>query len=265
MNRHILKAGKSLMRFFRVDDLEIQEKSKNNPVTEADFAANEILVSAIRERFPEDAILSEEESPVYTLSTLKERKAASRLWVIDPLDGTKEFIRGVPQFSVSVALIEDDRAVFGWVYNPAQESFFYGGKHFGFYENQIKRFDDPAELESSPPRAALSKTETSNNLFDFLLDDPSFPEPMLIGSIAWKLALLAAGKVDLVVSRKPKNDWDVAGGMALLEVRDKIFLDKEFRPLRFNRDSTLLNGVVAGSAEAIKNFRRLLEKKGIQL
>ena len=118
-------AGKILMKYFSDSNKQVKYKSLNNPVTIADYEADQYLLDFIGGEFPDDGWLSEE-----TVDT-KERLNKSRVWIVDPLDGTKEFIEGVPHFSVSIALVEDGYPVVGIIYNPYTEEMFSAQKDKG--------------------------------------------------------------------------------------------------------------------------------------
>jgi myo-inositol-1(or 4)-monophosphatase len=120
------EAGSIIMALFK-GQYDVQEKSKNNPVTSADLAANRKICEIIRGRFPQDGWLSEEDKDS------SERLRASRVWVVDPIDGTKEFIEGVPQFAVSIGFVVDGRPQVAVVFNPAQTILSgrrRAGRHF---------------------------------------------------------------------------------------------------------------------------------------
>ena len=125
-------AGKILMKYYESSDKEIKMKGANNPVTVADQEADKYLFNFLTNEFPEYGWLSEE-----TLDT-EERLEKNRVWVVDPLDGTKEFIEGVPHFSVSIGLVENGEPVIGVIYNPATEEMFSCEKGKGVYLNGEK-------------------------------------------------------------------------------------------------------------------------------
>ena len=125
-------AGKILMDFYSKDEKEIELKGIDNPVTIADKKADKYLYNFISGEFPDYGWLSEE-----TVDT-KERLSKDRVWIVDPLDGTKEFIEGVPHFAVSIALVENGEPVVGVIYNPAKNEMFSCQKGKGIYFNGDK-------------------------------------------------------------------------------------------------------------------------------
>ncbi len=131
------------------------------------------------------------------------------LWIIDPLDGTKEFIQGLPEFAVSIAYRKKDKFVIGAIYNPDAD-FFASWDENGFF---LKETSIP-ELHNHRSAILCSRSEWKRGLFEKLqLSDPIIP----LGSIAYKLALVAAGKAKATISLQPKKSWDIAAGIALVE------------------------------------------------
>lgn len=216
--------------------------------TTADLEANRILKKALLENFPEDGWLSEE-----TRDDLQ-RLAKKRLWVVDPIDGTKEFIRGLPEFSVSVALVEDGQPVIAAVYNPSTGEMFSAVRGEGSWLNGKPVRSD--HVFTGRPVIVVSRTDAERG--EFMLCEPH-AEIRPVGSIAYKLALIAAGRADAVVSLSPKNEWDIAAGVLLVEEAGGRVTDREGRPFVFNRAKTLVNGVIAATARAYDHVRALIQ------
>ena len=125
-------AGKILMKYFKSSDKKVQMKSKDNPVTIADNEADSYLNNFIISEFPDDGWLSEE-----TVDT-SDRLNKNRVWIVDPLDGTKEFIEGIENFSISIALVNNNSPVLGVIFNPATNEMFSCQKNKGVYLNGKK-------------------------------------------------------------------------------------------------------------------------------
>lgn len=252
----VKQAGERLMDFFQKANFSIYEKGINNPVTEADYAANTILIEGLMKFFPDDAILSEEVSDGFDRQEMEEkRKTASRVWIIDPLDGTKEFIAGLPHFAVSLALWQEGKAVLGFVYNPAEDFFIYGGKQCGVFFNGEKFKKAKSQITSMDNmRFCLSRSEMKKGLFDHLTKHFEILPQNIVGSIAYKLALLAYGRCDLVISLKPKNEWDFAAGAALLAANGDQILDPSFQEIKLNKENPLSQGLICGSPAHIQLY-----------
>ncbi|MES0490800.1 MAG: inositol monophosphatase family protein [Leptospirales bacterium] len=260
---HVVReAGNRILTMFQEKSFTVSYKEKKHPVTNADYEANNYIVSNLNKLFPDEPILSEETSEFYTRDRMdKERQNAKRLWVIDPLDGTKEFIDGVPNFSISVALLLNNKAEFGIIFNPAEDFFIQGGKNYGLFVNgqkaDGKKTTDFTDLKSI--KIALSYSETqSGNFQDLTRALQTSDNTLTIGSVAYKLGLLAGGKIDLVLSRRPKSSWDIAGGAALLEAANMTFLDQLEQPVQLNGPSILTNGIIAGSPSAVELYQKFL-------
>jgi myo-inositol-1(or 4)-monophosphatase len=211
-----LQAGARIREFYKKDPW-IKEKSPKNFITQADHEANEIIQSLIRKNFPEDGWLSEE-----TREDADEQKK-ERLWVVDPLDGTYEFVHSIPEFAVSIALCSGGIPVVGAVYNPATEELFSGSQGEGVFFNNVSRklstCKDPKEA-----RILVSRSEFNRKEVDFLKDKLTLVPR---GGTAYKLALVAAGLYEGSLSVQPKTNWDFAAGMALLKAAQALVSDNK--------------------------------------
>lgn len=258
----VREAGHAVMRFFARGDYEVQHKDPENPVTEADFAANRILVRAIRQLFPGDALLSEEiEHPHERTAMNAERSQRSRVWVIDPIDGTRDFIKGRPQFAVSVGLVVAGQPVLGFICNPAADYLLSGGPGLGIFRDGKKLQRPPRPAFTPPlsyPRIVVSRSEFKQNQLTHLQQYYGNLESCAMGSIAYKLALVADGTFDLVVSVKPKNEWDIAGGAALLAAEHLELRDGSYALMVFNKEETESLGLIGGTRDACEWYRQKL-------
>lgn len=246
----VQEAGNAVLKFFRERDFTVAHKDAENPVTEADFAANHILLTALKNFYAQDSILSEEaDSEEERAMREKKRRSAKRVWVIDPIDGTRDFIHGVPEFAVSVGLVENKKPVLGFVLNPAQNYLLSGGPSLGLFLNGA-RFERKARPNKTPPHLAISRTEFKKGDLEHLKPHYANLKNSIVGSIAYKLALCADGTVDLVVSVRPKNEWDLAGGAALIAAAGLTLRDGNNDTIEFNKEKTETWGLIAGTEEA---------------
>ena len=180
-----LEAGAAIRGFFN-DEYTVKYKGEDNPVTDADLAANAILERILREGLPEAGWLSEEsvDNP--------ERLSRRGCWIVDPLDGTREFTLGIPQFVVSVAYVWDNHAVVGVLYNPITEELFSGIVGVGaWYNNERVAVGEQEKLDGC--KVVCSRTEMSKGWFDPWKDQLDLNP---VGSVAYKFGLVAAGQAD---------------------------------------------------------------------
>lgn len=244
-----IEAGGIILNYYKAD-YEIKDKGYHNPVTTADNAADTRLKEILTETRPEYGWLSEE-----TVDSHKRLKK-ERVWIVDPLDGTKEFIEGVPHFVVSVALVENGNPIVGVLYNPVTAETFTAAKGEG------------AELNGEEIQCATkdnvgnmvilnSRSETRRGLWAPY--DGTFGELRAIGSVAYKLGLTAAGQADIFASLRPKNEWDICAGNCIINEAGGKLIDLKGNRVVFNREKTLIEpGLIAGDIDAVdKTFEVL--------
>lgn len=246
------RAAGAVIRRWYDGDYTVTEKSNDSPVTEADTEANQVIHAAIEAAFPDDGWLSEEtkDSP--------ERLAKRRVWIVDPLDGTKEFIKHIPEFCVCIALVEDGTPVLGVSYNPVTEELFTGTAADGVRLNgatvSVSNLRDLASARVLASRSEVGRGEWQEFESCFAVE--------LTGSVAFKFALIAAGRGDATFSLTPKNEWDVCAGTALVTFAGGRVSDRFGRPLRFNRADPLLPGIIASNGALYEPIVQLLEARG---
>ncbi len=227
--------------------IQAEYKSGHDPVTEADKAVD----AALRKELLRDdeGWLSEES--VDDLTRLEKR----RVWVVDPLDGTREFVAGIPEFCVSVAMVENGRPVAGGICNPATKEVFLGSLDSGLtYNGKPAQASQRKSLEGAVILA--SRSETKRGEWKQFENAPFKVRRM--GSVAYKLALVSAGLADATFTLTPKNEWDVAAGAALVESAGGFVRTLDNQPLLCNKRSPLLSGLVAGGSFLRDQLRALL-------
>ena len=206
-----------------------------NPVTEADLAADRVLNHELLRLLPDAGWLSEEtaDSP--------DRLEKKAVWIVDPIDGTREYTQGEPEFAISVALALEGQVVLGVLLNPAKDELFAGRLGGGVFRNGSKlRHSDCNRLEGAVLLA--SRTETRRGEFEPFR---ALMEIREVGSTAYKLGLVATGEGDVYFTRKPRNEWDVAAGILLCREAGMMVTDLGGDSHRFNRPDPLCRGVVA--------------------
>jgi myo-inositol-1(or 4)-monophosphatase len=228
-------AGAIAMRHFRRPH-ERWEKGPGQVVTEADIAIDRFLKDRLLGARPCDGWLSEEteDDPA--------RLAKRRVWIVDPIDGTRSFAEGVPEFAVSVALVEDGAAVLGVVLNPATDELFLAARGRGATLNgEPVRATAPDALGGA--RIVASRFESRRRRFGEML--PAV-ELTTIGSLAYKLALVACGRFDGYLSWRRSHDWDIAGAAAILAEAGALLTDADGAPIALNRERPVQEGLLAG-------------------
>jgi myo-inositol-1(or 4)-monophosphatase len=224
---------------------ESWDKALDNPVTRADLEANEAICDALSAAFPSDAILSEE------TADRPARLRRERVWLVDPLDGTKEFIAGIPEYAVSVALVERGDPVAGCVLEPVTGECFWAARGAGAWlgERQLS-VSTRTRLEESV--VLSSRTELGRGRFDPYKD--RFAELRPVGSVALKLAYAAACRGDLWISLAPKSEWDVCAGDLLVREAGGVFVTHEGARRYNQRDVRLTPPMAAGPRGLVEAF-----------
>jgi myo-inositol-1(or 4)-monophosphatase len=229
-----LVAARAVFQRFILGAIEAEYKAGHDPVTEADRALDSVLhQELLREG---EGWLSEESVDDYV------RLEKSRVWVVDPLDGTREFVAGIPEFCASIAMVEDGRPVAGGIYNPATNETFLGSIESGITYNG--RPVKPSPRKSLNGAVVLaSRSEMKRGEWKQFENADFTIRPM--GSVAYKLALVAAGLADATFTLVPKHEWDVAAGIALIESGGGFVSTSDNGPLRCNQRRPSLSGLVA--------------------
>src|SRR5271157_175410 len=230
-------AGTTLAAFVPGAVPSSQKSSGRGPITEADRAVNRILRDVLLR--DGEGWLSEESVDDF------DRLEKSRVWIVDPLDGTLEFVAGVPEWCVSIGWIESGRAVAGGIYNPVTRERFLGSLETGVTYNGSPVAASKKDSLSGALVLA-SRSEVKRGEWDDFQNAPFVVRAT--GSVAYKLALVAAGLADATWTLSPKNEWDIAAGVALIESAGGFVQNPEDSPLTFNRRSSLLSGLIAGGA-----------------
>jgi|LNFM01.2.fsa_nt_gb myo-inositol-1(or 4)-monophosphatase len=233
------------------DGFEIHIKPDQSPVTSADLSIDRILHTHLLDAFPGDGWLSEE-SPDNS-----DRLQKRRVWVIDPIDGTKAFIQREPEFCISAALVEDGRPVVAVVFNPSSAELFTAMKGGGLLLNH-----EPVSFQEKKqhrqPVIAISPRELEMGRFRSL-HTLAVGRPMR--SIAWALALAASGRIHAVATLEPENEWDVAAGALLIQETGGTVYDGSGQDLEFNRPVPRYEGIIAAHpscpASVAQELRRL--------
>ena len=230
-----IEAARVVFSRFTAGAIETEYKIGHDPVTEADRALDAVLRKELLR--DGEGWLSEESVDDYT------RLDKSRVWVVDPLDGTREFVAGIPEFCVSIAMVENGQPIAGGICNPATNEVFLGSLESGVtYNGKPAQPSQRTTLDGATVLA--SRSETKRGEWKQFEGANFKVRPM--GSVAYKLALVSAGLVDITFTLVPKNEWDVAAGAALVESAGGWTLKLDQSPLRCNQKDPLISGLLAG-------------------
>jgi myo-inositol-1(or 4)-monophosphatase len=230
-----LEVARMVLGRFAFGAVEAEYKLGHDPITEADRLVNEVLRQNLWN--DREGWLSEESVDDFS------RLEKSRVWVVDPLDGTREFVAGIPEFCVSIAMVENGRPIAGGICNPATNEIFLGSLDSGItYNGKPARATQKSTLKGALVLA--SRSEVMRGEWKAFENLGFQIRPM--GSVAYKLARVSAGLADVTFTLTPKHEWDVAAGAVLVESAGGFVTTLENAPLRCNNKNPLLSGLVAG-------------------
>lgn len=236
-----MAAGEQILELYRADSLVIEYKDDESPLTAADKKSHQVIVDGLR-ALSDLPILSEEAADV----PWAERRSWSRYWLVDPLDGTKEFIKKNGEFTVNIALIENGKPVFGVVYVPDSETLYYGLEKVGAYKMCGRRGDvAPIHVADVPVERQgwriMGSRSHQTDEFTAFVEQFDQPEILFWGS-SLKLCLVAEGAADLYPRLGLTSEWDTAAGQAVVEAAGGRVINWESRAdLRYNAKESLLN------------------------
>lgn len=247
--RQALELARTVLSPYRHSDAGIDTKHGGDPVTEADRAVNAALAAFLPR--PGEAWLSEESADS------EARLSASRVWVVDPLDGTREFVAGLPEWAVSIALVVDGEPLVGGVCNPAAGDTIVGAVGLGVTNcGRPVRATQTCELAGA--KVLASRSEFERGQWDAFSDGPFDVRPC--GSVAYKLALVAAGRIDATWTLVPKHEWDVAAGVALVRAAGGVAWMPGGGALTFNCRHPKLPGLAASAPDLVHALRPMLDQ-----
>lgn len=236
--------------------ISAEYKPGNHLVTSADRLANAVLHDMLVSG--KDGWLSEESTDDLT------RLGKKRVWIVDPLDGTREFVAGIPEWSISVALVQDGQPVAGGVCNPAKQETFIGSLAHGVFFNG-KPCCPSGKRTLAGAQVLASRSEFEAGEWERFKDGPFIIKP--VGSVAYKLALVAAGLADATWTLRPKHEWDVAGGVALIRAGGGVVRQLGTPRLTFNNRSPMLSNLVAsgsGIARKLPSYLRRCARRRVR-
>jgi 3'(2'), 5'-bisphosphate nucleotidase len=233
----VARAGAAIMRVYG-SEVAVQRKEDNSPLTQADLESQRVILEGLTESTPDIPILSEESAQ----APWSERRGWRELWVVDPLDGTREFLKRNGEFTVNIALVQEHEPVLGIVAAPALGLLYWGAFGVGAFSQH--RGADRLPLKVSAPQDPLrvvgSRSHPSPETAAYL----SGLGPHVMSGIgsSLKFCLIAEGKADLYPRFGPTSEWDTAAGQAVLEAAGGRVTRPDGHRLRYNCRETLING-----------------------
>ncbi len=232
------KASDAILEIYNSDDFGVESKADNSPLTLADKASHNVIVAALAKLTPDIPVLSEESTAI----SWEERSQWGEYWLIDPLDGTKEFIKRNGEFTVNIALIQGNQAVLGAVYVPVQHRCFYGYKDGGAFEQAADGNVRPiqATASSGSPVRVVGSRSHRGELLDAYLSKLGDHEMIPMGS-SLKLCLVALGEADVYPRLGLTSEWDTAAAQAVVESAGGKVVQTDGTPLLYNAKEDILN------------------------
>ena len=243
----VRKAGAKVREMVN-NGFDVKSKSDHSPVTTVDIEVNRILQDMQSREFPLDGWLSEESPDDPT------RLTRPRVWIVDPIDGTKALVNRRPEFCISAALVERGIPVVAAILNPSTEELFSAVRGGGLFMNGSRVTLPPTD--DIQPVIMVNAWDLRTDRWSTLVETTQC-RPMY--SIAYALALVATGRVQAALSIESESEWDLAAGVLLIEESGGTVCDKEGKPFVFNQPTPQGLGIIAVAATADRNLRAKLQ------
>jgi 3'(2'), 5'-bisphosphate nucleotidase len=228
-------AGHAINALYASGRTDFQQKDDASPVTQADLASQFVLASRLTPLLPNCPVVSEEDSTSQVY-----RQNFGRFWLIDPLDGTKEFISGYGEFTVNIALVEDGCSVLGVVYAPAYDALYWGGAGYGSFrsiQGETVRIHVCNKSATKFIRVVASKSHLNDSTQSFI--DRLGSVRLVQAGSSLKFCRIAEGAADIYPRLAPTCEWDTAAAQAVLEGAGGVVLDLDFKPLHYGKPDVL--------------------------
>ena len=235
------KAGKVVWEVYDAEDYVAYAKDDDSPVTTADYLANEIITSYLQEHAPDIPIMSEEQdNPDLTV-----RAHWPRYWLIDPIDGTQEFVARSGDFAVNIALIEDNQPKIGVIYWPAGDSLYYAVRGQGAFKSSpqesgpihVRSFDNPKE---DVVVIAISRRQSRDKVMSRMSEQRIY-QTLPLGSCSLKACFIAEGKADFFMRIGQTGEWDTGAAQCIVTEAGGDILSVDFERLSYNQRNILTN------------------------
>lgn len=247
-----IEAGRQILEIYEAG-FEVVRKSDQTPVTEADLAASRVIEEGLAALTPSLPVLTEESEGIDS----NQRQQWPRFWLVDPLDGTQEFINKTGEFTVNIALIENDKPILGIVYAPAMGLYYYACQGHGAYKRiatEQPRTIKVREWDGGKVVVACGHSRCGSQLQELLKQFDEY-EVISLGS-ALKSCWVAEGKADIYARFGPTSEWDTAAAQCIVEEAGGSITDTLLEPLCYNRGDDLLNPhfIVSGKGLKLRDY-----------
>ena len=250
-------AGNAILSIYNTE-FDIKTKSDNSPLTQADLTSHKIIEKGLKKLSPEIPIISEEQG----LTEFNIRKKWKRYWLIDPLDGTKEFVKKNGEFTVNIALIEENKPIFGVVHGPVIEKTYVGCIGIGSFiinaDGKEKKIHI-ASKSSKPIKVVGSRSHRGNSL-DALENKLGKLNILPMGS-SLKFCIVAEGRADIYPRLGPTSEWDTGAAQAVVEQAGGVVLRLDGSPLSYNEKDDILNPYFLVAGPMDKEWLKLINEK----
>ena len=237
-----IKAGEEILKYY-TEDIHVTHKDDSSPLTKADLASNKIIMNALQQLDSTIPILSEE-----SLVEWKERKNWTKYWLVDPLDGTKEFIRQNGEFTVNIALIENNKPILGVIFTPVKFDLYFAQKNYGSYKinssSKLINLQEAVKIfvaNKSSIEKIIGSRSHSNQTFDSWVNQ-NFPNSEIVqAGSSLKFCLIAEGAADIYPRFGPTSEWDIAAGHIIVNEAGGRVNTFENTEINYNQKEDLLN------------------------
>ncbi|TNC80366.1 MAG: 3'(2'),5'-bisphosphate nucleotidase [Oleiphilus sp.] len=260
--KHIIfDAGKAILEVYESSEpLEIDNKEDDSPVTKADLAAHHVIANGLQKLDTKYPVLSEEDG----VPDFAERQSWSRYWLVDPLDGTKEFINRNGEFTVNIALIENGTAILGMVYVPVTGTLYYGAEALGSWKEQDgnRQSLQTKTLNYSRTINIVGSRRHGAEALDAMLAEvtPRFTGAELVSmGSSLKICAIAEGKADWYPRLALTSEWDTAAAHAVLSAAGGKIVDTDLKALKYNQKDSLLNPFFHAMGDCAFNWSEIIK------
>lgn len=253
------KAGNAILEIYQSEDFGARIKSDNSPLTEADLKSHHVIVDGLKALTPEIPVLSEESKGI----TFEQRNQWDTFWLVDPLDGTKEFIARNDEFTTNIALVHNNKVILGVIYVPVLDTFYYASKDHGAFKQVGTNAAEKISVRTVPEinnekhyTIVASRRHGLDKVQELCKKMPHFELASRGSSL--KMCLVAEGQADLYPRLAPTSEWDTAAAQIIVEEAGGELIKTDFSEFLYNTKEDLLNPHFYVLGDASENWRELL-------